>query len=202
MSAPGLGSSGSLHNGAHRANSTVRLSGNRLQDDHRCLTVWPADTRRYYASTNPTIRLFVMPLLRRSFAALSGLFLLQLMLLGSGTLCAMHHGLARAGVPNHAMAMSGLAHQTRAHESLVTKAGESNTPMSPVDCGGSGGHDDCRLPFAPGPCSSATTCDVSATPAAAIGASAYVHVVALELPSPALGHSGPTFAPELPPPRA
>lgn len=143
-----------------------------------------------------------MPLVRRSFAALSGLFLLQLMLLGSGTLCATHHGLARPGATNHAMAMGDLAHQTRSHESLVTKAGESSTPMSPADCGGSGGHDGCRLPFAPGSCSSVTTCDVTATPAAAIGAAAYVEVVALEVPPPALGHSGPTFAPELPPPRA
>lgn len=158
-------------------------------------------TRRYYASTNLNIQVLVMPLVRRSFAALSGLFLMQLMLLGSGTLCALHHGLAGASAVNHAIAISGMAHQTGSHESLVTKAGESSTPMSPVDCGGSGGHDDCRLPFAPGQCSSVTTCDVSATPAAAIAAPAYVHVVALELPSPALGHSGPTFAPELPPPR-
>lgn len=140
--------------------------------------------------------------LSRAVAALSGLFLLQLMLLGSGTLCAMHHGLARAGASNHAMALAGLAHQTRSHESAVTSTGEPNTPMSPMDCNGSGSHDDCRLPFAPGQCSSVATCDVSATPAAAIGAPAYARAAALELPSPAFGHSGPTFAPELPPPRA
>ena len=143
-----------------------------------------------------------MSLARRSFAALSGLFLLQLMLLGSGTLCATHHDLARAAMPNHAMALAGMTHQTSSHASALTNAGESNTPMSPVDCNGTGGHDGCRLPFAPGQCSSVTTCDVSATPAAAIAVTAYSHGVTLELPSPALGHSGPTFAPELPPPRA
>ena len=145
-----------------------------------------------------------MPLVRRSFAALSVLFLLQLMLLGSGTLCATHHGLARTGAQDHAMAMAGTAHQGSPHESALAMADESGSPMSPADCGngGSGGHDGCRLPFAPGPCSSVTTCDVTATPAAAIGAAAYVQVAALEVPPPALGHSGPTFAPELPPPRA
>lgn len=142
-----------------------------------------------------------MSLVRRSFAALSGVFLLQLMLLGSGTLCAMHHGLAGPGAPNHAMVLAGAAHQTRLHESAVGNAGESGTPMSPMDCNGRG-NEGCRLPFAPGQCSSVTTCDVSATPAAAVGVSGYVHVAALELPSLAFAHSGPTFAPELPPPRA
>lgn len=143
-----------------------------------------------------------MSLVRRAFAALSGLFLLQLMLLGSGTLCAMHHSLASVGAANHAMALAGVAHQNGAHESVVASAGEPNTPMSPMDCNGSGSHDDCRLPFAPGQCSSVTTCDVSATPAAAIAAPLYAHAVAREPASPAFAHSGPTFAPELPPPRA
>lgn len=143
-----------------------------------------------------------MSLVRRSVAALSGLFLLQLMLLGSGTLCAMHHSLARAGAANHAMELADMAHQARAHESAVTTADEPNIPMSPMDCNGSGSHDDCRLPFAPGQCSSVTTCDVSATPAAAIAMPVYAYTAALEVASPAFAHSGPTFAPELPPPRA
>jgi hypothetical protein len=140
-----------------------------------------------------------MSFARRSSAAVSGLFLLQLMLLGSGTLCATHHGLARSGAPGHTMV--GMAHEMSSDQSAVLNAGESGTPMSPVDRDGGGDHDGCRLPFAPGQCSSMTSCDVRATPAATIGTAAYVHLAALALPAPALEHSGPTFAPELPPPR-
>ena len=142
-----------------------------------------------------------MSLVRRSFAALSGLFLLQLSLLGSGTLCALHHSAARNDAGAHAMHdMTGMssAAATRASVSAIPDA---DSPKAPGDCGGMGRRDGCGLPWAPGQCSSMTACDISATPAASIMASVTTGVMALELPTPSLIHSGPTFAPELPPPR-
>jgi len=67
--------------------------------------------------------------------------------------------------------------------------------------GGMGNQDGCGVPWAPGQCLSMTACAMSATPAARSVESLTIRDV-LELPSPALLHSGPTFAPELPPPRA
>ena len=142
-----------------------------------------------------------MSFVRRSFVALTGLFLLQLTLLGSGTLCGVHHSAGRnnAGVDGmHDMGAMGAAATTRASVSAVAV---SENPMSPADCGGMVQH-GCGLPWAPGQCSSMTACDVSASPGASIMASATMGAMALELPSPALLHSGPSFAPELPPPRA
>lgn len=140
-----------------------------------------------------------MPFVRRSFAGLSGLFLLQLLLLGSGTLCAMHDALTGDGASPRTMQMVGMGHQTGSHASVASGADDSSAPTGPVGC--TGGRDGCGLPFAPGQCSSMTTCGISAKPAAAIAATVYVSIVAPELPSPSLGHAGPTFAPELPPPR-
>lgn len=138
----------------------------------------------------------------RSFATLSGLLLLQLMLLGSGTLCTMHGGEGADGTTGNAMTMARMAHQTSSHGSSVASSDDDNSPMSPADCNRPGDHDGCRLPFAPGQCSSMTACDISATLAETVGMSAYVRTNALAVPSQALTHAGPTFAPELPPPRA
>ena len=100
------------------------------------------------------------------------------------------------------MHMAATAHQTASDEVRVANADDHGAPMSPVHCAGTGHNDGCRLPFAPGQCSSMSACDISATPVGTIAASTYLHTIALELPSLALEHSGPTFAPELPPPRA
>jgi hypothetical protein len=139
-----------------------------------------------------------MSLVRRSFAAISALLLLQLMLLGSGTLCTMHGG----RTSDAAMPMAGMTQQTGFHESNMTRSSVSDVPMSPADCGDGGDQGGCSLLFAPGQCSSMTTCTISATPATTIAASEYSQAGMLAVPSYALGHSGPTFAPELPPPRA
>lgn len=143
-----------------------------------------------------------MSFVRRSFAALSGVLILQLLLLGSGTLSVMHHGRAQTVATKHAMTMAGSRAELSSHASAVSNADESHTPMSPAGCNGGVDHDACRLPIAPGQCSFMTACDVSATPAAAIWIALSVPPATVELPSPALAPSGPTFAPELPPPRA
>jgi hypothetical protein len=138
-----------------------------------------------------------MSLVRRSFAAISALLLLQLMLLGSGTLCVMHD--ART---SDATMMAGMAGQKGSHETGVSQSNVSDVPMSPADCRGGGDQGGCRLPFAPGQCSSMTTCTISATAAATIAPSETRKPGVLAVPLYALGHRGPTFAPELPPPRA
>lgn len=143
-----------------------------------------------------------MSFVHRSFAALCSLFLLQLSLLGSGTLCTLHHGAARNDDGAHGMRdMSGMSSSAGTRAS-VSAMFDSDAPMSPADCGGMGNHDGCGLPWAPGQCLSMTACDISAAPAARNVASVMMRAELLELPAPALLHSGPTSAPELPPPRA
>ena len=142
-----------------------------------------------------------MSFVHRSFAALSGLFLLQLSLLGTGTLCALHPSEARNDAGLHAMhEMAGMRSAVMTLTS-VAAISDADAPMSPADCGGMGNQDGCGVPWAPGQCLSMTACAMSATPAARSVESLTIRDV-LELPSPALLHSGPTFAPELPPPRA
>jgi len=142
-----------------------------------------------------------MSFVHRSFAALSGVFLLQLSLLGTGTLCALHPSEARNDAGLHAMhEMAGMRSAVMTLTS-VAAISDADAPMSPADCGGMGNQDGCGVPWAPGQCLSMTACAMSATPAARSVESLTIRDV-LELPSPALLHSGPTFAPELPPPRA
>ena len=142
-----------------------------------------------------------MPFLRRSSAALCALLLLQLTLLGSETLCAKHRGVG----DNHvdapvANAMTMMSAADLAISSVVTSA--DRPPVSPEDCGGLGSHDGCGLPWAPGQCSSMTTCDVSLAVPASVVVSMIGPTGTVALLSSMGTASGPTFAPELPPPRA
>ena len=145
-----------------------------------------------------------MSFVRRSFVALTGLFLLQLTLLGSGTLCAVEHRATRDAPAEHVThsamhSMSGMK-SAIARVSVATISDLDNPTKS--DCGGPDQHDGCSQPWAPGQCSSMMPCDISATPAGSIEASVTMGTTAHELPAPALIRSGPTFAPEIPPPRA
>lgn len=141
-----------------------------------------------------------MSFVRRSFVALTGVFLLQLTLLGSGTLCAVQRGANDDVSAAHAThRMSGMMSSTSSRVSIPTVS-DIDGPIK-SDCDGPGQHDGCSLPWAPGQCSSMTSCNVSATPVASIEASVTLRTTAQELPAPALILSGPTFAPEIPPPR-
>jgi hypothetical protein len=156
-------------------------------------------------STEVDYSVVLVPIIRRSLAALAAVFLLQLMLLGSGTLCSMHGDTPRgAGLAHASHRMDhGMATPSATAGSQrggVANADDAGTPTSPVECTGTGQHDGCHLPFAPGQCSSMTACDITATPAALVAASLTVHRAA-PVPSSARRHAGPTFAPELPPPR-
>jgi len=141
-----------------------------------------------------------MSSVRRSFAALCGLLLLQLMLLGSGTLRAAHGGMGNDGMARNAMSMPSMAHVMTSDGSVIASSGDGGGPTSPTDCRGE--HGDCHLPFAPGHCSAMTTCAVTAKPAATVVVSASARTSARAVSTRALVPLGPTFAPELPPPRA
>jgi hypothetical protein len=145
-----------------------------------------------------------MPFVRRTVAVLSSLFLLQLTLLGSGTLCAMHHGATGIDRAEHSMrGMAGIvASPTPSPESAVLAATDGNSSVSPSDYNGPTDHDGCRLPWAPGQCSSMTTCGVTVAPAALIVALSAPRTASVDIAAPELVRAGPSFAPELPPPRA
>jgi hypothetical protein len=130
-----------------------------------------------------------MSLLRRAFAALSGLLLLQLTLLGSGTLCLMQTG-AHARFSAHGA--HGMAAMAESRSVNVARVGDarSDVPTGPANC----------LPVAP-ECSAMTTCAISAAPAATLVALAAARGVALAIAAPSPLQAGPSFAPEIPPPR-
>lgn len=131
---------------------------------------------------HPRIRL-----IRRIGAALSGILLLQLTLLGSGTLCAMPSGAAAAQTHD----MSGMAGMTQ------SQADSQQTPPT-----GSHPDDGCRLPWSPGQCATMTACTIAAMPAATVIVALDARPVISELPIPAEIGSRPATPPELPPPRA
>ena len=117
-------------------------------------------------------------LIRRIGAALSSILLLQLTLLGSGTLCAMPSGAAAMQMHD----MGGMA--------------DRQTPRS------SHQDDGCRLPSTPGQCATMTACTIAAMPAATVIVALDARPVISELPIPAEIGSRPSTPPELPPPRA
>ena len=116
-------------------------------------------------------------LIRRIGAALSSILLLQLTLLGSGTLCAMPSG---AAAQMHDM--GGMADQQL-------------PPSSHPD-------DACRLPSSAGQCATMTACSIAAMPAATVIVALDTRPVITDLPVPAEIGSRPATPPELPPPRA
>ena len=118
-------------------------------------------------------------LIRRFGAALSSILLLQLTLLGSGTLCAM---------PSDMGAMPGM----------------SQSQVDPQQTPPASSHPDdaCRLPSSPGQCATMTACTIAAMPAATVSVALDVRRVISDLPIPAEIGSRPATPPELPPPRA
>lgn len=125
-------------------------------------------------------------LIRRIGAALSSILLLQLTLLGSGTLCAMPSGAAAAQMHD----MGGMPGMTQ------SQADEQQTPPSNHP------DDGCRLPSSPGQCATMTACTIAAMPAATVIVALDARVVTSDLPIPAEIGSRPATPPELPPPRA
>jgi hypothetical protein len=131
------------------------------------------------------------------------LLLLHLTLQASGSLCAMQAHASHDSAA-HALRgddMDGMPLNANSTAATVTATNVAAAAHS-GDCHGPIPGDDCRSPWAPGHCSAMTACGVSAAIAAVAMAPTSARAIAHLSPSPELVHSGPTFAPELPPPRA
>jgi hypothetical protein len=122
--------------------------------------------------------------LRRFFALLSLLSLLQLTLLASGTPCV-------AGT-------DGATDRRMSSTEMAGMNGHSTHPR----CDASGTPSDCGLPWSTGQCTAMTTCMLTvAFPPPVMALAAATHR-APALPEPGRILSRDTAAPELPPPRA
>lgn len=145
-----------------------------------------------------------MSLLRRIAAALSGALLLQLTLLASGTLCAMHAGDGMRGMMDAPAGRA--AHAAVAPAAAATVAEATPAPSTdrgaPHDCDATGSQGDCGSPWSAGSCASMATCTATAAPSVLRIAEALQGHGAPSTIDPARIHSGPAAAPELPPPRA
>ena len=140
-------------------------------------------------------------LLRRFSAALAALLLLQLSLLGSGTLRAPHEMFRTSAASAHAMPpMPGMVeHQSGG----ATRAQQGDgTPSAPAGCDAKGGSHDCGLPWSSGACATMTACATATALPSVTVAFDREGARNTELPDPALLRTGPATAPELPPPRA
>lgn len=147
-------------------------------------------------------------LLHRVTAVFSSALLLQLSLLASGSLCRMQgdHGMsaeamAAMGEPTTNHASHGAPHG--AQVSTPAAASDASLGIPSGACDTTGASKSCDAPWAPAGCASMATCvtAVSALDAPAISTSA-IATVAVQVVRSADMPLGPTFAPELPPPRA
>ena len=136
----------------------------------------------------------------RCFAAFSALLLMQLTLLGSGTLCALHG--AQNGLATRAVAARPSAESANAHSRAHTRLASRDVPAHAHSCDASGGAQDCGLPASPGSCTGMTACAVATAPAVVTVADAAALTSSDAIGEPAALRSGPASAPELPPPRA
>lgn len=143
---------------------------------------------------------------RQSVAALSTVLLLQLSLVGSGTLCALRHGGALGGAEPSMEGMTGMTHETAAtvagHSPMVTEQAGPASQDAESGCPSRGESEPCHGPWAPGTCASMNSCAWSqGVPFEPTFASADNDPGAAG-PEPPMLHTGPAFAPEIPPPRA
>jgi hypothetical protein len=122
-----------------------------------------------------------LPFLTRRFvAALSSALLLQFSLLGSGTLCAMRavHGM-------DAMAMTG------SMDGIAPSARDARGEPSP-----------CETPWSAGSCVSMAGCTTAEAVPSVACVDALPRVSVRRVAEPLRTPIGPSFAPEIPPPRA
>ena len=142
---------------------------------------------------------------RRSVAALSTVLLLQLSLLGSGTLCALRHAAAPSNPERLMEAMKGMSHETVTpvgkHVSSVMNQAEPGSQDAGSGCPSSD-HEPCRGPWAPGTCASMGACAWSQIVSFEPTRGSVRNSSAATRIEPLMLHAGPAFAPEIPPPRA
>lgn len=75
-------------------------------------------------------------------------------------------------------------------------------PAMPQGCDMTDGSTDCHQPWAPTSCASVASCSAVVLPAVLVSLPPSVMSDVAELPEPTSFSSGPSSAPELPPPRA
>ena len=147
--------------------------------------------------------------LHRATALVSGLLLLQLSTLASGTLCRMDgDGPTRVAAAAGAHLSGG---PTRAHVGSAHAADASNvTAMSDASggmpagaCDMAGTSHSCDAPWSSGTCNSSSGClTTTAAVALADGSVSQPKAGIARIVASAMMPAGPAFAPELPPPRA
>jgi hypothetical protein len=147
-------------------------------------------------------------LFHRVTAVLSSAMLLQLSLLASGSLCRMQgdHTMAAEAMANMGTAAANDISHSASHGAQMSNAAaasDASSGMPSGACDTTGASKSCDAPWAPGGCASMATCvtTVSALDVPAISTSAMA-TVAVQVVRSADMPLGPTFAPELPPPRA
>ena len=142
-----------------------------------------------------------MTFLRRLAAALSGALLLQLTLLGSGTLRAAP--VPATGGVHASAARASAGHAAVGVETHDMSAMTSDGPAMPQGCDMTDGSTDCHQPWTPTSCASVVTCGSAVVlPAVHVSLPTSIAKGDAELPEPTSFSSGPASAPELPPPRA
>jgi len=140
--------------------------------------------------------------IHRVSAVLSSALLLQLSLLGSGTACRMHDGRAMASMGGMSALDAGNAmHASHAAPRAATMSAWNASSRMPLGtCGNTGA--PCDAPWTPGGCASMSAC---ATAVASLAASTPLAPTtaraAVQTAASARIPLGPTFAPDLPPPR-
>lgn len=128
---------------------------------------------------------------RRFTAALSSILVLQLSLLGTGTLCLSH---VRPGAAHHVMGqvMPGMHEQGPVGVSVAQAA----DPAARGGCGNQGADTSCGLP-----CASMSSCSAGVSAPAPTMVANFNQSSSLDLPEPLSTKLGHVIAPDLPPPR-
>lgn len=131
----------------------------------------------------------------RLICALSGAFLLQLTLLGAGTLCAMGGAHANGDTAMETAMRAGVQH---------AMAVASSPLVSPVSAAGHACKTttSCEDPRSPSSCTSMSACTAVVFTSSTVPEGAPVSVSVRRVPAVLSASRGPSFAPELPPPRA
>jgi len=139
---------------------------------------------------------------RRFLAALSSAFLLQLTLLGGGTLCGMRGAQAMGAAVLTESMHDGM--QPAAANASMSAASQTPTVTSAPtgSCNTCDATSSCGNPWSPGSCTSMTCCTVAVSARAQVFMDVLSSAPARLVPEPLSAPIGPSFAPEIPPPRA
>ena len=148
-----------------------------------------------------------LSLLHRVTAVLSSVLLLQLLLAASGTLCRLHGNHAATDTTMSHSAMGNAVHSGEGmpvSTAMFTVAAADDASLNTTGhCDMTGMTKSCGSPWAPTGCTSMGACVSAVTAIASLaGSSALAAAVPVQIVASANMPLGPTFAPELPPPRA